>query len=103
MRFFKPPPHQRYVYKPRFWDPDKEGLRERLDWASGEKKEDAEILKSRIADHFARRSSRGSVDSGYRAREVSRSNFRLVLVLAVIILLTYLVLMALPGYLVMFE
>ena len=103
IRFFKPPPHQRYVYKPRFWDPDKEGLRERVDWASGEKKGDAEIMKSRITDHFARRASRGSVDTGFRQRQVARSNVRLILVLAVIIVLTYLVLTALPGYLVMFE
>ena len=103
LRFFKPPPHQRYVYKPRFWNPEKEELKERLDRASGDKDGDGEVMKSRISDHFARRSMRGSVDSGFRERQVARSNFRLILILAVVIVLAYLVLTAIPGFFEMFE
>ena len=103
LRFFKPPPHQRYEYKPRFWNPEKEDLKERLDRASEEKKGDAEMMKSRISDHFIRRSSRGGVAPGFRERQVASSNFRLILVLAVIIILTYLGLTAIPGFFAMFE
>jgi hypothetical protein len=31
LRFFRVPKHQQYDYKPRFWDPKKEELQERLD------------------------------------------------------------------------
>lgn len=103
LRFFKPPPHQRYEYKPRFWDPEKEDLKDRLERASEEKKGDSEMMKSRISDHFSRRSSKGGVAPGFRERQVASSNFRLVLVLAVIILLTYWVLTAIPGFFAMFE
>ena len=103
LRFFKPPPHQRYVYKPRFWDPDKEDLKERLDQSSEEKKGDTNAMKSRISGHFARRSQRGSVAPGYRERMVANSNYRLILVLAAVIFLTYLVLRALPKFLIYFE
>jgi hypothetical protein len=103
LRFFKPPPHQRYVYKPRFWDPNKEELQERMDRASGQNQGDAETIKSRISDHFSRRASRGSVDSGFRERQVARSNFRLILVLAAVILLAYLVLTSIPDFFALFE
>jgi hypothetical protein len=98
MRFFKPPPHQRYVYKPRFWDPIKDGVKERID-----KNTDPEVIKSRLSDHFSSRLSRGRVETGYRAKEVSRSNFRLILVLVVIIILTYLAFLTLPRFMVLFE
>ena len=103
LRFFRPPPHQRYVYKPRFWDPDKEDLKERLDQASEEKKGDADSVKSRIAGHFASRANRGSVAPGYRERQVANANYRLLIVLAAVIFLTYLVLRAVPEFLILFE
>jgi hypothetical protein len=98
IRFFKTPPHQRYVYKPRFWDPLKDDVKERVD-----KPSDSEEVKARIAGHFARRGRHGANTSGYRAREVSRSNFRLLIVLVVIILLTYMVFLTLPRFLVLFQ
>lgn len=103
MRFFKPPLHQRYVYKPRFWNQEKEELKERLDRSSEDKKGDAEYMKSRISDHFARRSSRSGEAAAYRDKQVSRSNVRLIIVLAIIIFLTYLLLMSLPKFLILFE
>lgn len=103
LRLFKPPGHQRYEYKPRFWNPEKEELKERLENASGAKELNTDAMKLRISEHFARRSSRGNVPSGYRMREINRSNFRLALVLAAIIFIAYLGLVALPDFLALFE
>lgn len=102
-RLFRPPSHQRYEYKPRFWDPEKEELKERLEKAKGEQDVGAEAMKSRISEHFARRISRSSVSSGYRSREINRSNIRLALVLAMIVFIAYLGLVSLPRFLAFFE
>ncbi len=97
--FIKPPSHQRYEYKPRFWDPEKEELKERLERGNG----DPEAAKSRISEHFSRRSTRGGGYSKYRHKEITRSNLRLAMVLAIIIFIAYLFLVALPDFLTLFE
>jgi hypothetical protein len=102
LRFFRPPLHQRYQYKPRFWDPDKDELKERLEQATGEKKGDTDAMKSRIAGHFARRYTKSSMSGEYRLKQERSSNLRLILILAVIILLAYFVLTA-PNVLQYFE
>jgi len=102
-RLFNTPQHQRFEYKPRYWDPDKEDLKERLERASGEKKDDVEAMKSRISAHFARRNSRSSESSAYRRREIRRSNIRMALILAIIVFIFYLGLVTLPRFLAFFE
>ncbi len=102
LRFFRPPLHQRYQYKPRFWDPDKEELKERTEKSKGEKKDDPDAMKSRIAGHFARRYTKSSMSGDYRRKEERSSNLRLILILAVIILLAYFILTA-PDVLQYFE
>lgn len=102
-RLFGTPKHQRFDYKPRFWDPDKEDLKERLERAAGGKEEDVEAMKSRISAHFARRNSRSYESSEYRRKEIKRSNIRLAIVLAVIIFIVYMGLVSLPRFLAFFE
>ncbi|MFZ2900530.1 MAG: hypothetical protein WA004_17995 [Saprospiraceae bacterium] len=103
MRFFKTPGHLRYEYKPRFWDPEKEELKERIDRAAGEQKGDADSMKTRISEHFARRYTRGSAGSDYRRAQEKQSNFRLLIILAIILLLGYFFLIALPDFIQYFE
>lgn len=73
-----------------------------MEQAAGEKKDDPDAMKSRIAGHFARRYTKGSMSGEYRQKQERSSNLRLVLILAVIILLAYLVLTA-PNVLQYFE
>jgi hypothetical protein len=53
-RFIKLPKHQQYQYKPRYWDPEKDELKERLDRIEALKKGDTEGMKARIASGMKR-------------------------------------------------
>lgn len=103
MRFFKTPGHLRYEYKPRFWNPEKEELKERIGHAAGGKEGDAVSMKSRISAHFARRNTRGSITGDYRRSQEKKSNLRLVIILGVILALGYFFLIALPDFIQYFE
>ena len=81
--FFKRPPHQKFDYKPRFYDPVKEEREARL----AKYKEgggDAEQVKARISAGFRSRSRTGSIRN-----DSKRANLRLVAILIVLIWMTY--------------
>lgn len=106
LRFFRPPKHQRYEYRPRYYDPAKEDLKERLRLADRKKSNDAESTKARIAAGFGRRSGSGSylVSAEARRQSTYRSNMRLVIVFVVLVVGTILVLLEfLPNLLEMLE
>lgn len=81
-RFIKLPKHQQYQYKPRYWDPEKDELKERLDRIEALKKGDTEGMKARIASGMKRGYK---ADSRARNKQMTRSN--LVLLFIVIFLL----------------
>ena len=87
LRFFKMPKHQQYEYKPRFWDPKKEELQERLKQIEDMKSGGTEGAKARISGGF-RRGYGGS--SAGRRKQVMRSNMTLLGIIAVLLLLSYL-------------
>lgn len=80
--FFRRPQHQKFDYKPRFYDPAKEEREARL--AKYRSKDPAAGVKSRISSGFRRRSARG-----YGGVDARRSNMRLIAILVVLIFLTY--------------
>ncbi|HKK76899.1 MAG TPA: hypothetical protein VJ953_17615 [Saprospiraceae bacterium] len=81
-RFIKLPKHQQYRYKPRYWDPEKDELKERMERIESLKKGDTEGMKARIASGM----KRGYMaDSRARNKQMTRSN--LVLLFIVIFLL----------------
>ena len=88
---FRAPKPQRYNYIPRFYDPDKEDLDNRLKQIEDRKKHtDVESVKSRLESGFMRRSGGYAPDAGrMRSGSTKRSNMRLILVLAVLIVLAY--------------
>ena len=95
LRFFKTPKHQRYEYKPRYWDPQKEELQERLERVKQIQGEGSEAMKARISSGL-KRGYRG--DERLRKQRVMRSNLVLIGVIAVLCVLSYLVLtIYLPG------
>ena len=86
LRFFKVPRHQQYEYKPRYWDPRKEELEERLKRIEDLKGSDTEATKARISSGL-RRGYRG--DTRERKRQVMRSNMILLGIVIVLLILSY--------------
>jgi hypothetical protein len=82
-RISKLPSTRKFVYHPRYWDPDKEDLESRL--AAHRKvgqDHKIELTKSRIASNFRAR-------KGNQGISFKKSNARLVVILISLIVLTY--------------
>jgi hypothetical protein len=90
-RFLKLPKNQSFGFKPRYWDPEKEALEERLKEIEQRQKGGPDAMKSRISRGF--RSGYGQ-DKSLRSRLVYRSNIRLLIIIAVLAFLAYYFLMA---------
>lgn len=80
--FFKRPQHQRFDYKPRFYDAVKEEREARM--AQYASSDGTDLAKRRISSGFKRRSV-----SGYAGADTKRSNRRLVIILIILVFLTY--------------
>lgn len=91
MRFpgFRLPKNQQFSYKPRFWDPKEEEKREREERAKMLADGGVDAMKARISSTFQRSSGGGAGRATYRSRQVARSNFVLVAVIAILLLLCY--------------
>ncbi len=87
-KFFKLPRHQQYEYKPRYWDPKRDELEERLKQINDMKEGDAEAMKARLTAGFRKGGFHG--DTRYRSKQVMRSNLTLIGIIVVLLLLSYL-------------
>jgi hypothetical protein len=87
LRFFNVPKHQRFTYKPRYWDPDQEQLDERMKRIKDIQEKGVEASKARISGGF-RQGFKGNQQ--YRRSQVRRSNMILFFIIAILIFLTYL-------------
>ena len=85
-RLTKLPKNRQYTYHPRYWNPKKEELEERLKKAELRKKGDADALKERIASGFRRGYK---TDVSYRRQRVMRSNMILIGIIVMLLLLAY--------------
>lgn len=92
LKFFRMPRHQRYEYKPRFWDPKKEAMDEKIDRLKKLKAKDPESIKARISGGF--RQGGGGYEEAARARrrQTIRSNMFLLAIIVALVLVTYLLL-----------
>lgn len=88
LRFFRVPKHQQYDYKPRYWDPKKEELEERLKQIEERSGNDPQAIKARLAGGGFRRGYQS--DGSYRKRQVLRSNAILMGIVVVLIIFSYL-------------
>lgn len=86
LRFFKVPKHQRYRYVPRYWDPKKEELEERLKRIKESKDGNIEATKARLATGFRRGYSS---DLQARRASVLRSNILLLGIIGLLLLASY--------------
>ena len=89
LRFFRLPKHQQYEYKPRYWDPKKEELQERLQQIEDMKASGPEGAKARIASGLRRGYN---ADAKFKSRQVRKSNFTLLAIILFLLLLSYVIL-----------
>lgn len=91
MRFFKVPKNQKFDYKPRYWDPKKEALEERLSKYKKENKGDTEAVKKRLRRGFQGKKTVGFKESrAIRKKELRRSNRVLLLTIVFLVVIAYL-------------
>ena len=88
LRFFRVPKHQQYDYKPRYWDPKREELDERLKQIEERAGSDPQAIKARLSGGGFRRGYQA--DGRYRQRHVLRSNIILLSIVVVLIIFSYL-------------
>lgn len=88
LRLFKPPKHQQFNYKPRYWDPRQEEAEERRKRIEQLEQGGVEAIKTRISGGF-RKGAGGAAAGSYRSARVRRSNRTLLLVMIGILILTY--------------
>ncbi|MCB0571486.1 MAG: hypothetical protein KDC66_17065 [Phaeodactylibacter sp.] len=87
LRLFKLPKNQRYEYKPRYWDPNKEELQKRLKEVEERKGNSVDAVRARLSSSGFRHGF--SADNRLRQRQVLRSNLILVGIVVLLILLAY--------------
>lgn len=85
-RFIKLPSHQKYQYKPRYWDPEKEELDARMEQIESLKNGGTDGMKARITSGM-KRGYKG--DQRYRSRQASRSNLILLVVVIGLLAASY--------------
>lgn len=89
-RFFKPTQHQQFEYKARYYDAEKEELRDRVRRAQQGSDFSAEDAKQRIVGSFRRKTSGLNATKGYRSQQVKSSNKRLFMIIALLTIIGYL-------------
>ena len=102
LKFFKVPKHQRFGYIPRYWNPEKEELMNRVERAKKRGQGDTEAIKAGIRGSFKTRG--GYVANNARARQTARSNMILIIVIFALIIVSYIAVeVYLPKILQMLE
>lgn len=87
IKFNKVPKHKRFDYIPRYYDPKKEELEKLVD--SYKKTEDVEATRERIRSGLKNK-YRG--DQSYRRSQQRSSNIRLISIILILFLVSYLIL-----------
>lgn len=85
LKFFKVPKHRKFEYKPRHWNPDQEEMDKRLERIKEIQEKGVSASKARISGSF-RKSYKGN--SEYRKSQIVRSNFILLGVIVLLLVVT---------------
>ncbi len=87
LKFFtRTPKHQQFEYKPRFWNPDREELQDRLKQAREQDNNDPEGMKRRISNGMRRNYK---ADAELKSQLQHKANMRLLIILVVLCFMTY--------------
>lgn len=84
--FFKKHKHQRFEYKPRYWDPEKEEIQQRVKEAMGKADNDPESIKRRISKNLRRNYKSNKRSSRASAK---RSTIMLLVIIGALVVLSY--------------
>ncbi len=84
---FKGPKNQQFEYKPRYWNPRKENLEERIRNQEADPS-DPEALKARISAGFRRGSGYGYQKQ--KNQDIKRSNMFLIAIIITLLFISYL-------------
>ena len=87
-RFFKTPGHKQFNYNPRYWDPEKEELEERIRQIKQEMGMEVPTDPNRST---IRRGSFRTASQKAKVKAGRTSNIRLLVILAVLLLIAYLI------------
>lgn len=93
--FKMPNSHKRFGYVPRYYNPEKEELKKKLQDANLEEGDEGDMRRAREISFKAKTADRWN-NSDYKTQTM-RSNLRLVLILAGVIILFYFVFRTLDG------
>lgn len=90
-RFTKVPKPNRFEYKTRFYNPEKEELQQKLRRIEKLEKGEytSEEAKTRIQSTFKRRTGRTQVDRSFRSNQARRSNIMLLAIIIILALAAY--------------
>lgn len=86
IKFSRLPKHKRYEYIPRYWNPDKEELHDRIRRIEEAKQGGVEAMRDRVQMGLRRTYTR---DNSMRKRETMRSNIALLIIVVTLIAITY--------------
>lgn len=86
--FGKRPKHRKFDYSPRFWDPEKEALEQQVNQYNGDLS-DQNKVKQRISSGLR---NRYAGDEQYKKQTVKKSNLRILYIVFILAILTYLIL-----------
>ena len=87
-KFLKPPTHQQFSYKPRYWDPKKEEAEQRRQRVELLQTGGVDAMKARIAGGF-RKGSGGAAAGTYRNQRVKKANGTLFMVIIALLVVSY--------------
>ncbi|NJC27247.1 hypothetical protein [Neolewinella antarctica] len=87
-KFLKPPSHQQFSYKPRYWNPKKEEAEQRNARIEQLQNGGIDAMKTRISGGF-RKGAGGAAAGTYRNQRVKRSNGTLFLVIIGLLVVSY--------------
>ena len=86
MSLFRSPKPKKFNYIPRYYDPDKEALEERLKNIKKQQERDIEGIKARISGGFKKGHSS---NSQMKKRLVWKSNVIILFIIVFLVILTY--------------
>ena len=88
-KFLKPPTHQQFSYKPRYWDPKKEEAEQRAARVRLLEEGGLDAMKARISGGFQRGHGGAATARTYRNQRVKRANGTLFMVIIVLLVISY--------------
>jgi hypothetical protein len=90
LKFSRVPKHQQFEYKPRYWNPEKEELENRLSRTEPEKDNDPEAVKARISSGFRNKGyGYGDRELSFRRQQTKRSNLTLLFIIGILVIISY--------------